>query len=253
MKKYLVCLGLCTPFFSLSSKAQTAAVKPPVTTVKSVAPTAAVKPPAQTTTKPVSTTTTTVKPVTQPATVKPVAQPVAAAVKPVAQPTATKPVVQPAAVQPATTSGTTTPFLPAKIAGTIVLKTPVGVAGQANGLKAGNILVSVDTTIHSNPRNPLPDGKMAYLSIDIINMTGTSQMEVLSGKQMFWVFDKAGKQVLMSSQLLKSIKAAMEDNIIDCMTVKIPYRLKTDKNIYTIHYRWESPDKRKNVDILTSK
>lgn len=241
MKKYLFCLGLCTPFFSLSSNAQAVAVKPPVTTVKPVAQTTAVKPVAQpTTVKPVSATTTTVKAVTPTATVKPVAQSVASAAKPL--------------VQPAPVPGSSTPFLPAKIAGTIVLKTPVGVAGQANGIKAGNIiLVSVDTTIHSNPRNPLPDGKMAYLSIEIPNISGTTQMEILAGKQMAWVFDKAGKQVPITDQVLKSIRAAMEDNLVDCMIVKIPYRLKTDKNIYTIHYRWESPDKRKNVDILTSK
>jgi hypothetical protein len=37
------------------------------------------------------------------------------------------------------------------------------------------------------------------------------------------------------------------------MLIKIPFRLKTDKNIYTIHYRWENKDKRKNLDLLTTK
>lgn len=146
-----------------------------------------------------------------------------------------------------------TPFLPAKTAATAVLKTPAGLAGQANGIKTGNILVSIDTTIQSNPRNPLPNGKMAYLSIDMMNVTGISQLEFASGKQFAWLFDKAGKPVPPTAALLKSIRADMEKNSIDELILKIPYRLKTDKNIYTIHYRWESPDKSKNIDFLTSK
>ena len=145
-----------------------------------------------------------------------------------------------------------TPFLPAKTAATVVLKTPAGLAGQANGIKAGSILVSVDTTIQSNPRSPLPNGKMAYLSIDISGITGTSQEDILSGNNFFWVFDKTGKPVQVTAAILKKVNAADNSNIVN-MTIKIPYRLKTDKNIYTIHYRWESKDKLRNMDMLTSK
>ncbi|MEJ7611204.1 MAG: hypothetical protein WKF88_08515 [Ferruginibacter sp.] len=143
--------------------------------------------------------------------------------------------------------------LPAKLKTTLTLKAPVGVAGQANGMKSGLILVTVDTTIRSNPKNPLPNGNMAYLSIDFTGLTGATQMEIASGKELFWVFDKAGKEVQISNKVLHRIKATMEASSIVDMTVKIPYRLKTDNNIYTIHFRWESPDKSKNIDILTSK
>ncbi len=144
-------------------------------------------------------------------------------------------------------------ILPVKLKTTITLKAPVGVAGQANGMRSGIIIVNVDTTIRSNPKNPMPDGRMAYLSIDFTGLTGATQMEIASGKESFWVFDKAGKEVVLSNKVLHRIKATMEASSIVDMTVKVPYRLKTDKNIYTIHYRWESPDKSKNIDILTSK
>ena len=235
MKKYLFCAGLCSGFFFLGTRAQTASGKP-------AAPPAGVKPAAQTATAKSGVPSTAPKPIPQPTVVNPIVQ------SNVIKQTST-----PVIPQPVTTPGAVTPFLPAKIAGTVTLKTPVGVAGQANGIKTGIILVSVDTTIHSNPRNPLPDGKMAYLSIDFSNVTGTSQMEVASGKLMAWVFDKAGKQVPVTDQVLKSIRADMEGNTIADLIVKVPYRLKTDNNIYTIHFHWESPDKQKNIDILTSK
>ena len=45
----------------------------------------------------------------------------------------------------------------------------------------------------------------------------------------------------------------MESNGIVDLKFRIPYRLKTDKNNYTIHYRWESKDKSRNMDFLTTK
>ena len=50
--------------------------------------------------------------------------------------------------------------LPPKIAGTVLLKTPVGTIAQANGIKTGLITVAVDTNIRVNP-------KYAYLAIDL--------------------------------------------------------------------------------------
>ncbi len=36
-------------------------------------------------------------------------------------------------------------------------------------------------------------------------------------------------------------------------TIKIPFRLKTDKTKgYTVRYRWESADKRQVMDIITT-
>ena len=136
--------------------------------------------------------------------------------------------------------------LPPKIAGTVVLKTPVGTIAQANGLKSGLITVAVDTNIRVNP-------KYTYLAIDLAQVTGSNQMDFLNGNNIFWVFDKAGKEVKIPLEVLKSVKAAMESSGIVDLKFRIPYRLKTDKNNYTIHYRWESKDKSRNMDFLTTK
>ena len=136
--------------------------------------------------------------------------------------------------------------LPPKIAGTVVLKTPVGTIAQANGLKSGLITVAVDTNIRVNP-------KYAFLAIDLSQVTGSNQMDFLNGNNIFWVFDKAGKEVKIPFEVLKSVKAAMESTGIVDLKFRIPYRLKTDKNNYTIHYRWESKDKSRNMDFLTTK
>ena len=136
--------------------------------------------------------------------------------------------------------------LPPKIAGTVVLKTPVGTVAQANGLKSGLITVAVDTNIRVNP-------KYAYLAIDLAQVTGSNQMDFLNGNNIFWVFNKAGKEVKIPLEVLKSVKAAMESTGIVDLKFRIPYRLKTDKNNYTIHYRWESKDKSRNMDFLTTK
>ena len=136
--------------------------------------------------------------------------------------------------------------LPPKIGGTVVLKTPVGTIAQANGLKSGLITVAVDTNVRVNP-------KYAYLAIDLAQVTGSNQMDFLNGNNIFWVFDKAGKEVKIPLEVLKSVKAAMESTGIVDLKFRIPYRLKTDKNNYTIHYRWESKDKSRNIDFLTTK
>ncbi len=135
--------------------------------------------------------------------------------------------------------------LPAKLKTTNVLQTPSGTTAQSNGLKCGNIIVTIDTTIRVNP-------KYAYLSVEFTNLTGTMQAEIVEGNNTFWVFDKAGKEVIIKEKFLKKISAAMGENTSNMM-IKIPFRLKTDKNIYTIHYRWENKDKRKNLDLLTMK
>ena len=136
--------------------------------------------------------------------------------------------------------------LPPKIAGTVVLKTPVGTIAQANGLKSGLITVAVDTNVRVNP-------KYAFLAIELSQVTGSNQMDFLNGNNIFWIFDKVGKEVKIPLEVLKSVKAPMESNGIVDLKFRIPYRLKTDKNNYTIHYRWESKDKSRNMDFLTTK
>jgi hypothetical protein len=135
--------------------------------------------------------------------------------------------------------------LPAKTATTTMLNTPTGTTAQTIGLKCGSIVVTLDTAIKVNP-------KYTYLSVDFTALTGTVQAEIIEGKNTFWVFDKAGKEIIIKEKFLKKISAAMGESSSN-MLIKIPFRLKTDKNIYTIHYRWESKDKRKSLDLLTSK
>ena len=91
--------------------------------------------------------------------------------------------------------------LPPKIAGTVVLKTPVGTIAQANGIKSGLITVAVDTNIRVNP-------KYAYLAIDLNQVTGSNQMDFLNGNNIFWVFDKAGKEIKIPKINEKAINAS---------------------------------------------
>ncbi len=136
-------------------------------------------------------------------------------------------------------------LLPIKVNGTITLVTPAGTTAQANGIKCGSIVIAVDTSIRVAPA-------YAYLSIEFTGITGSMQIEILAGNNIFWIFDKAGKEVIIKEKFLKKVSGSMESSTVN-MLVKIPFRLKTDKNIYTIHYRWESKDKSKNIDLLTNK
>jgi hypothetical protein len=158
-----------------------------------------------------------------------------------------KPVVAatPAPTTPVTAKVVNNAVLPAKINGTITLATPAGTTAQANGIKCGAIVVTVDTSIRVAPT-------YSYLSVDFTGITGSMQVEILSGNNIFWVFDKAGKEVIIKEKFLKKISGSMESSTVN-MLAKIPFRLKTDKNTYTIHYRWESKDKSKNLDLITSK
>ncbi len=135
--------------------------------------------------------------------------------------------------------------LPEKLKTSIVLKTQAGVTAQANGIKCGTILVEIDTTVTVSP-------KYAYLSIDFTEVEGTNQLEVMMGNNIVWIFDKTGKEIVVKERFLKRTNAAMGANMVK-MLVKIPYRLKTDNNPYTIHYRWETKDKSKNLDLITTK
>ncbi len=133
--------------------------------------------------------------------------------------------------------------LPAKIKGTETLPTSPNAAAQANGVKSPLVVVGLDTIIRVKPT-------YAYMSINITKLTGTSQMEFLGGKNTFWVFDKKGKEVIIKELVLKNIKAAMGVDVVEAM-LKIPFKLKTDKNLYSIHYKWENANKTKNIDVIT--
>lgn len=123
------------------------------------------------------------------------------------------------------------------------IKANTGVNGIINGLQAKDMLVNIDTTIKVAP-------KMAYTSMDISNIEGSSLSEIFSGKETFWVYDSDLNEVKITDILLKKVKGAMENNTVNC-TLKIPYRLKTATNkLYTVRYRWESLDKSQVIDVV---
>lgn len=111
------------------------------------------------------------------------------------------------------------------------------------GLQAKNMKVMLDTSIKVSP-------KMAYTSVDISNIKGTSITGIFGGKENFWVYDSNLNEIKITDILLKQVKGAMENDDVD-YTLKIPYRLKTtNAKIYTVRFRWESPDKTQVIDVV---
>lgn len=124
------------------------------------------------------------------------------------------------------------------------IKSPTGVKGVINGLDAKEMQVNIDTTIKVAP-------KMAYTSMDISNIEGSSLAEIFSGKENFWVYDSDLNEVKITDILLKKVKGALEDNSVNC-TLKIPYKLKANiaKQPYTVRYRWEGANKNQVIDVV---
>jgi hypothetical protein len=126
------------------------------------------------------------------------------------------------------------------------IKTSDQSLGLSSAVRIDKATLMVDTSIRVAPKN-------AYLSIEIPEISGTSMNEVLNGKNTFWVYDKNMNEIKITDKLLKKIGGAMEDNLVN-LTVKIPFRLKTDtKQMYTVRYRWESTDRKKIIDIVSTK
>ena len=123
------------------------------------------------------------------------------------------------------------------------LKSPPGSVAMVSGVRANTMYVSVDTTIKVDP-------KMAYASLDISGIGGTSLGGIFEGKESFWVYDADLKEVKINDILLKQVGGALEDNMVD-YTLKIPFRLKkAAPKGYTIRFRWESADKSQVIDVV---
>ena len=123
------------------------------------------------------------------------------------------------------------------------IKANAGVNGFINGLEASEMHVNLDTTIKVAP-------KMAYTSMDISNIEGSSLSEMFSGKESFWVYDSDLNEVKITDILLKKVKGAMENNTVN-YTLKIPYRLKANiSKLYTVRYRWEGANKNQVIDVV---
>ena len=71
-----------------------------------------------------------------------------------------------------------------------------GTAGYTLGVKMKQAIVKIDTSIRVSP-------KMAYLSLEMQGITGSSFAEVTAGTPSFWVTDKAGKTVKIADKFLK--------------------------------------------------
>ena len=126
------------------------------------------------------------------------------------------------------------------------IKTTSASQGRSSGVTIKNIDVTVDTSIRVSP-------KMAYASLDISNIAGSSMTEVLSGKESFWVYDSDLNEIKITDKQLKQVGGAMENNMVNYLS-KIPYRLKTATGkLYTVRFRWESTDKRKVIDVVVVK
>lgn len=123
------------------------------------------------------------------------------------------------------------------------LKSPPGSMFMTTELKAKSLAFSVDTAVKIEP-------KMAYINLDISKIDGTDVISMLQGKDYFWVYDSDYKEVKIKEILLKKVGGAMEGGNVNS-TIKIPFRLKTNKTKgYTVRYRWESADKRQVMDIV---
>lgn len=121
-----------------------------------------------------------------------------------------------------------------------------GVVAVISGLQAKNLQVKVDTSIKVAPR-------MAYTSLDISKIEGSSLTDIFQGKENFWVYDSNLNEVKITEILLKQVKSAMENNFVD-YTLKIPYRVKfpNPDKLYTVRFRWESADKSQVIDVVVN-
>lgn len=125
------------------------------------------------------------------------------------------------------------------------LKSPPGSMFMVTDIRPKSLTFSVDTAVKSDP-------KMAYMSLDISKIDGTDVISMLQGKDYFWVYDSAYKEIKIKEILLKKVGGAMEGGNVNC-TVKIPFRPKNDRQKgYFVRYRWESADKKQVMDIVVT-
>ena len=125
------------------------------------------------------------------------------------------------------------------------IKSTETVKAISNGLQINKMIVNVDTTIKVSP-------KMAYTSLVMPDIEGSSIAGIFGGKENFWVYDSELNEIKISDILLKQVKGAMENNTVS-YTLKIPYRLKTTlARLYTVRFRWESPDKTQVIDVVVN-
>lgn len=125
------------------------------------------------------------------------------------------------------------------------IKSPPGSMFMVTDIQPKSLAFSVDTAVKSDP-------KMAYMNLDISKIGGTDVISMLQGKDYFWVYDSAYKEIKIKEILLKKVGGAMEGGNVNC-TVKIPFRPKNGRpKGYIIRYRWESADKKQVMDVVVT-
>ena len=125
------------------------------------------------------------------------------------------------------------------------LKSQVGSVFMSTGLKAAGASFSIDSMVASNK-------KMDYMNLNISKIDGTDIVSMLEGKEKFWVYDSLFNEIKIKDIMLKKVGGALEGGNVNC-TLKIPFRLKTDKTKgYYIRYRWEGADKMQVLDIVVA-
>ena len=125
------------------------------------------------------------------------------------------------------------------------IKAPPGAMALTSGVKVKNMYLTVDTTIKVN-------AKMAFASVDLTGIEGTSLGGIFDGKENFWVYDTAMNEIKITDILLKQVGGALENNNVD-YTLKIPFRLKkAAPKGYIVRFRWESPDKTQVIDLVVT-
>lgn len=119
-------------------------------------------------------------------------------------------------------------------------------ANKLNGLNIKSIEVSVDHSIRVAPN-------MAYLSIEMFGITGSSLPEITSGTCSFTVYNENNIPLLIKDKLLKKIKGSMEGDVVD-FTVKIPFKVKNiSEKKYKVMFVWSNSQKTKLIEIISTK
>ncbi len=125
------------------------------------------------------------------------------------------------------------------------VKSPANANCIIAGLSARNMVFAIDTTMKENR-------KMAYASLDILKIVGSSLGDMFQGKESFWVYDLNLNEIKITDILLKQVAGALENSNID-YTLKIPFRLKTaPPKGYIVRFRWESADKTQVIEVVVT-
>lgn len=116
---------------------------------------------------------------------------------------------------------------------------------NVKGVKIGTIKESLDTAIRVNP-------KMVYLSYEIENLSSVTLAEVMSGVETAVVTNAQGNIIPIKDKILHKVSSAIGTNVVNYV-VKIPFRLKTEKDVRKVYFKWAGPDKIKMIELTATR